>query len=225
MKIEIKFSDDIKQKVSHLRVLQVEADIINSPTSDELWQAIERFMNSFRETHEMSDINKRPEIAATRQAYKILGKEPNRYRPSAEALCRRAVKDMPLYRTLSAIDVINLISMASGHSIGGFDRDKIVGESITLGVGVKDEPFEAIGRGALNIEFLPVYRDEVGGIGTPTSDNERTKLTEGTTHLLMTVNVYCDTTDILSLKEYIEGLLIRFLDAEKIEFKICTPIV
>ena len=27
----------------------------------------------------------------------------------------------------------------------------------------------------LNIEGLPVYRDAVGGIGTPTSDNERTK--------------------------------------------------
>ena len=37
-----------------------------------------------------------------------------------------------------------------------------------------------IGRGLLNIEGLPVFRDSVGGIGTPTSDNERTKLSEDT---------------------------------------------
>ena len=37
---------------------------------------------------------------------------------------------------------------------------------------------------------MPVYRDNVGGIGTPTSDNERTKLDLSTKQLLMCVNVY-----------------------------------
>ena len=50
-----------------------------------------------------------------------------------------------------------------------------MGGADTLGVGKAGEPYEGIGRGTINIEGLPVYRDQIGGVGTPTSDNERTK--------------------------------------------------
>ena len=95
-----------------------------------------------------------------------------------------------LYRTLTVIDIVNIVSMLSGHSIGAFDADRIEGASLTLGVGRAGEPYEAIGRGLLNIESLPVYRDACGGIGTPTSDNERTALRPDTCHLLVTFNMY-----------------------------------
>lgn len=94
------------------------------------------------------------------------------------------------------VDLINLISMRSGYSIGGFDIDKIIGDTLTLGVGRASESFEGIGRGMLNIEGLPVFRDAVGGIGTPTSDNERTKLSLDTKHLLMTINIYDEDMSI-----------------------------
>ena len=42
----------------------------------------------------------------------------------------------------------------------------------------------------LNIAGLPVYRDAAGGVGTPTSDNERTKMTLDTTHLVVLINGY-----------------------------------
>jgi len=61
---------------------------------------------------------------------------------------------------------------------------------LSLGAGREGEDFEAIGRGQLNIACMPVYRDEVGGVGTPTSDNERTKLSDDTRRLLMCINVY-----------------------------------
>ena len=41
-----------------------------------------------------------------------------------------------------------------------------------LGIGKSGEPYEGIGRGELNIEGMPVYRDAMGGIGTPTSDKD-----------------------------------------------------
>lgn len=82
-----------------------------------------------------------------------------------------------------------------GYSIGGFDADKIVGDALVLGIGKAGEPYEGIGRGELNIEGMPVYRDAVGGIGTPTSDNERTKLELGTTHLLTIINGYSGKRD------------------------------
>ena len=63
-------------------------------------------------------------------------------------------------------------------------------DRLVLGIGKAGEPYEGIGRGELNIEGMPVYRDAVGGVGTPTSDNERTKISEGTTHLLAIMNGY-----------------------------------
>ena len=86
--------------------------------------------------------------------------------------------------------MINLASIAYGYSIGGFDADKFVGDTLTLGIGREGEPYEGIGRGMLNIAGLPVYRDAIGGVGTPTSDNERTKITIGTRRVLVLVNGY-----------------------------------
>jgi len=61
---------------------------------------------------------------------------------------------------------------------------------LTLGVGREGEPYEGIGRGFINIAGLPVYRDAEGGVGTPTSDHERTKMTLSTTHLVVLINGY-----------------------------------
>lgn len=188
--MEISFEPAIKDAAPSLTVLCIEADIENGPTSDALWSEISRCAADIAASTPMEAVRHRPAIDATRAVYKALGKDPNRYRPSAEALCRRAVKGLELYRTLTVIDLINLLSMATGHSIGGFDADRIEGGRLTLGVGRAGEPYEAIGRGQLNIEGLPVYRDTVGGVGTPTSDNDRTKLLPDSRNLLMTVNMY-----------------------------------
>ncbi|MBJ2187101.1 MAG: hypothetical protein JFR41_00485 [Muribaculaceae bacterium] len=190
MELNVNISPEVAAAAPDLQVVVVEAVVANPPTPDALWNEIQLAAGEIRAAMPMDQVNKRPAIAATRAAYKALGKEPNRYRPSAEALCRRCVKGMELYRTLAIIDLINLVSIKTGHSIGGFDRDAIVGDDLTLGVGREGEPYEAIGRGQLNIACLPVFRDAVGGVGTPTSDNDRTKLSEDTRRLLMTINCY-----------------------------------
>ena len=109
------------------------------------------------------------------------------------------------------VDLLNLASMVSGYSIGGFDAAKFQGDTLTLGVGRKDEPYEGIGRGLLNIEGLPVYRDAEGGVGTPTSDNERTKIDLSTRHLLVLVNGYDGSeAQVRATAEYILELLRNF---------------
>lgn len=200
--MKIVFTDEIRTAAPQLKVIAITADVINGPTDDALWGELNSAAEDIRSRYNMPDINKRPGIAATRAAYKALGKDPNRYRPSAEALCRRMVKGMDLYRTLSVVDMINLVSVKSGYSIGGFDLNRISGEELVLGVGREGEDFEAIGRGQLNISGLPVYRDSIGGIGTPTSDNERTKLSPDTRKLLMLINIYDEemtAEDVISL--------------------------
>ena len=207
---KIIISEQIHAAAPGLRVLAVEAAIDNVPTPDTLWGELTDMGEKLHRSLAIEMVNKIPAIAATRAAYKRCGKEPNRYRPSAEALTRRMVKGLELYRTLLAIDLINLISVVTGHSIGGFDADRIEGDNLPLGIGREGEEFHAIGRGELNIAGLPLYRDSKGGIGTPTSDCERTKLTPDTRRLLMLVNVSDTEADIDRLRAYILDTCARY---------------
>lgn len=221
--MNISFDPEILAVAPQFKVIKVEATIENGATTDALWQELLNEGERIRATYEMPMINKRQGIAATRQTYKLLGKEPNRYRPSSEALCRRLVKGMDLYRTLTLIDLINLLSVRSGYSIGGFDADKIEGDTICLGVGREGEKFEAIGRGLLNIASLPIYRDKIGGIGTPTSDEERTKLSPETRKLLMCINIYGEELSVNDTIDLTTDLLTRHAAATNINIEVISP--
>ena len=124
---------------------------------------------------------------------------------------------IPLYQIDTLVDLINLVSIRYGYSIGGFDADKFEGDTLTLGIGKADEPYEGIGRGMLNIEGMPVYRDAIGGVGTPTSDHERTKLGLDTTHLLTIINGYSGKEGLQEAAGYMIELLKEFASAEDVE--------
>lgn len=168
----------------------VEADVENSAYSEELWKLIDDQCEKFRQTLTTDTVKDISAIAATRRVYKACGKDPSRYRPSSEALIRRVLQGKQLYQIDTLVDLINLASITYGYSIGGFDAGKFSGDTLSLGVGREGEPYEGIGRGMLNIAGLPVYRDAIGGVGTPTSDNERTKMGLATRRLVALVNGY-----------------------------------
>ena len=120
-----------------------------------------------------------------------------------------------LYQRDTLVDLVNLASIVFGYSIGGFDADKFVGDTLTLGIGRKDEPYEGIGRGIINIEGLPVYRDAQGGVGTPTSDHERTKMQLQTTHLVVLINGYDGNEQrVRENAEYIQALLRKYCQSD-----------
>ena len=216
-KLTIEVSDELRQAWPQFRGAAVFASVTNSAHSEALWKRIEEYMELYRAKYTTDSIKEMPAIQATRQAYKKCGKDPSRYRPSSEALCRRILRGLPLYQIDTLVDLINLASINSGHSIGGFDLDKIQGDRLVLGIGKAGEPYEGIGRGELNIEGMPVYRDEVGGVGTPTSDNERTKITSGTSHLLAIMNAYSGQDGLDDNMQYMVDLLKEFAEATDIE--------
>ncbi|MDD4592212.1 MAG: phenylalanine--tRNA ligase beta subunit-related protein [Parabacteroides sp.] len=217
----ITIGNDIYAVCPEFHMAAITCNVKNSSYNEGLWQEIHMFCTLFSDTYKMEEINKRPAIYATREVYKKLGKDPNRYRPSAEALCRRILKGQELYRINTLVDLINLVSLKTGYSIGGFDASKIV-RNLWLGVGKAGERFEAIGRGLLNIEGLPVYRDAVGGIGTPTSDEERTKITADTSHLLLIINGYSGMEGLQEAATYAARLLVKYADARNMETKFLS---
>ncbi len=220
--LRISISEEVATVCPDLHVLVLACDVCNSEPDERLWQEIADEEKAVRETVKLEQINKWLPIQATRQAYKRLGKDPNRYRPSSEALRRRILRELPLYKVDTLVDLINLVSIRSGYSIGGFDADKIVGGSLVLGVGREGEIYHGIGRGELNIAGLPVYRDAVGGVGTPTSDEERTKIGLDTTHLLMIINGYSGLDGLESAGKYAVGLLSKYVSAINMEAELVT---
>lgn len=209
----ITVSEELKSCWPHYRGAAVYATVQNTPYSEGLWNEIAEFTDRLRATEDVDSIKRQTAIVATREAYKACGKDPSRYRPSAEALRRRLLRGLELYQIDTLVDLINLVSLRTGYSIGGFDADKIVGRDLCLGVGRHEEPFEGIGRGVLNIEYMPVVRDAVGGIGTPTSDHERTKMDVGTTHILAIINGYSGSEGLQEAAGMTVELLERYASA------------
>jgi DNA/RNA-binding domain of Phe-tRNA-synthetase-like protein len=124
-----------------------------------------------------------PAIQATRAGYKALGKDPARYRGSAEALLRRVIGGKGLPRINAVVDVINLVSVESRLPIGLYDASQISGDVI-FRAGLPRETYKGIGKYDLNLECLPLFADEQGPHGSATSDSERTMVTEATTQVL-----------------------------------------
>lgn len=213
--INIEISKNIREVCPNFVGAALTAVIKNSPYSKALWEEINRFEEEYRHIYTPETLKEHPAILATRQIYKRCGKDPSRYRPSSEALIRRMLKGHELYQINTAVDLINLASIRFGYSIGGFDADKIQGKELVLGIGKADEPYEGIGRGPLNIEGLPVYRDQEGGIGTPTSDHERTKLSETTEKILVLVNGYDGNKEqVLACARYMQELFQKYTAAQ-----------
>ena len=126
-----------------------------------------------------------------------------------------------LYRINTLVDLLNLANIAFGYSIGGFDAEKFVGNTLTLGIGKEGEPYEGIGRGMINIAGLPVYCDAAGGVGTPTSDNERTKVAISTTRFLVLINGYDGNKDnVCRNAEFIQELLRKYASSDGGSFSL-----
>ena len=175
-------------------------------SSKELLQEIDDFSKELQNTvQKVPDIPKREEIAAARRAYRAFGKDPSRYRCSAEAMCRRIVQGKGLYHINNVVDCGNLFSIRTGYSLGIYDAEK-VGEKIIWRVAPEGTCYKGIGKDEINVEFLPVLEDENGPFGNPTSDAVRTRVTEETTEILAVVFRFSEIaggfgTDMMELLE------------------------
>ena len=209
-------SQTIKKKLPDLVLGCIACDVIISEENPELWNEIEIACDLIGSSTELDNVSSHPAIKASRIAYRACGKDPARYRLSSEALMRRVVKGNPLYRINNVVDLVNLVSLKTGMSIGGYDAEKIR-DDVTFDIGAKNEPYDAIGRGELNIEYLPVFRDSISSFGSPTSDSVRTSVTGNTKKFLMIVVGFSGETQTRDTVELSVILLKKFAKAHHVE--------
>lgn len=162
---------------------------VNNSKSMEVDCYIDKLSKEYINKYEMAEIVNIPKLKETRDGYKKLGKDPSHTRPACEALLRRVVKGSGLYRLGDIIDLGNILSLLTNRSVCVVDLDKIVGD-VYIRIGKENEPYEGINRGSINITNLPVYTDDIGPFGTPTSDTYRTMVTSDTKRIFIMIICY-----------------------------------
>lgn len=180
--------------------------IINSPYHEQLWHEIkiteEKILNQF----ELSQVNKIPEIAAVRATYKKAGKDPSRYRGSSEALMRRILNRKGLYQVNTIVDMNNLVSLATKCPVGTYDLDKLASPFV-FRIGEEGEVYKGIGKEEINLHGLPIFCDQQGPFGSPTSDSERSMITLDTQQIMMAIISFGGETHLNEAIDYGKKLL------------------
>ncbi|MBD8006128.1 B3/B4 domain-containing protein [Bacillus norwichensis] len=123
------------------------------------------------------------EIREWRAIFKKLGKDPNRYRHSAEALYRRVKKQTFLPSLNSATDLNNFFSLEYRIPLGIYDKNQIKGDT-ELRKGMPEELYEGLNGRKNNAENLLITADDAGPFGSPFVDSTRTAVTTSTTNAL-----------------------------------------
>ncbi|MFR1708673.1 MAG: B3/4 domain-containing protein [Clostridium sp.] len=218
--INIEISKDLKEKCSEIAIGCIEAKVkVKEKANIELWKAIEKRCNDIQETVKADEILKIKNIDISRRAYKAFGKDPSRYRLSSESLVKRIVKGNNLYQVNNIVDINNLLSLTSFNSVGTYDKNKISND-IIFTLGIKGEAYEGIGRGSINLENLPVFRDKNGNFGSTTSDSTRSMIDADTTDLIMNIISFGGDKELYEYMEYGKVLLEEYADGKIIDMKI-----
>lgn len=185
-------------------------------TNSELWDYIDNVViGEIQKKFTLENLTEQTNIKTSREAYKSLGKEPSRYRVSSEALIRRILQGKGLYKINNVVDTNNLISIETGYSVGSYDLEKLQG-NINFRIGKAGEKYQGIGKEMINIEKLPVFVDDIGPYGSPTSDSTRAMITEESKEIL---TVLISFNSIKGLEESValaKEYLKKFANAENI---------
>ncbi len=136
-------------------------------------------------------VTSHPHVRSWREMYRGFKTKPGDYRPSAEALLRRAIKRRGLPRINTAVDTYNAVSVRHRIPMGGFDMDRVQG-TIRLRFSEGGESFMPLGASESE-ETYPeevVYADDTRILTRRWNyrDCDETKITEGTRAFIMFVD-------------------------------------
>lgn len=207
--VDIEIIDELRAKLPNLKLGVLSIDVVVQPSGQELLSLMSEKIDSLAKSMKTEEVGEIAAVKSAKEAYRILGKDPSRYRLSVDSLLRRVVKGHGLYYVNNVVDVLNYQSITTGYSICGFDVKNINGKVI-LGLGESDEAYVGIGRGNINVENMPIFRDDFGPFGTPTSDSTRTAVSKRTTSFLMVYMAFDGGAELDAILNDSETLLKKY---------------
>ncbi|HLO12414.1 MAG TPA: phenylalanine--tRNA ligase beta subunit-related protein [Pseudoneobacillus sp.] len=178
--MEIQVSSELNKVIPHFKVGVIYYKNITVSESPQMLKGrLRLFQESLYFDLEDKNVTDLEGIKEWRQIFKTTGKDPNRYRPSVEALYRRIKKQNFIDSVQSAIDVNNFFSLQYQIPIGVYDTNKINGD-ITIRVGNPSEEYVGLNGRSNSVENLIVSADGIGAFGSPFVDSDRTPVTKDT---------------------------------------------
>lgn len=159
--ITISIDPQLKEITPNLVLGVVSATVQVTKNSPQLWKEINKRIKELQLTITLESLYNIPQIKALRDAYKALGKDPTRYRGSQEALVRRILQGKGLYQINTIVDINNLVSLETLHSVGSYNIDNLK-PPIVFRIGKPGESYKGIGKEIVNVVDLPVFADEKG---------------------------------------------------------------
>ena len=219
--LEIRIAPELRAKCPRVALGRVVAEVDTGATPAGLDEALRTCQERVAKLPEPRAVLDAPAIAATRAGYKALGKDPARYRGSAEALLRRLVAGKGLPRINNVVDVINLVSVESRLPIGLYDLAHVEG-TIEFRAGRAGETYKGIGKYDLNLEGLPLFADAKGPHGSATSDSERTMVTETTKRLLAIIVSFGGPAELDGALKRLAELLALYAAAREVGCEIVS---
>jgi len=184
--ITISIDPQLKKAAPNLVLGVVSAPVKVTKNSPPLWKEINKRIKEIDSEITMASLYNVPQIKALRDAYKALGKDPSRYRGSQESLVRRILQEKGLYQINTIVDINNLVSLETLHSVGAYNVDNIK-PPVVFRVGKPGESYKGIGKEVINIAELPLFADDVGPFGSPTSDSERAMITMDAKNIMIII--------------------------------------
>ncbi len=213
--IEIQIDKQLKEncKVS-LGCIFYKTNVVKN--NEELWNYIENnIIDQIQQEYTLDNLTEQINIKTSRKAYKTLGKEPSRYRVSSESLIRRILQGKGLYKINNVVDTNNLISIETGYSVGSYDLGKLQG-GINFRIGKEGEKYQGIGKEMINIANLPVFADDLGAYGSPTSDSTRAMITEKSKDILTVLISFNGSEGLDKYIAIAHKYLVKYANAENI---------
>jgi DNA/RNA-binding domain of Phe-tRNA-synthetase-like protein len=208
--LEIQISQSIKKKIQDFKIGVIFYENITVSDSPQMLKGrLQLFQESIFFDLQSKQINEIPGIQEWRTIFKQLGTDPNRYRPSVEALYRRIQKHNYLPTIHSAADINNFFSLKYEVPIGIYDLDKIEG-TIEIKVGTPDDEYIALNGRSVNMDKKLLSADNIGPFGSPYVDSERTAVTYDTKQAIQIVYLKPSTNET-DAEQLIESLKKMFI--------------
>ncbi|HZH60588.1 MAG TPA: phenylalanine--tRNA ligase beta subunit-related protein [Metabacillus sp.] len=182
--MEIIVQDLLKQLIPDFKVGIVQYQDIQVGDSPQMLKGrLQLFQESLFFDFEDKKVTEILEISEWRKIFKTIGTDPNRYRPSNEALYRRVQKQQFLHPVNSAVDLNNFLSLQYRIPLGIYDLDKLSGQ-VTIRIGSNEDSYLAINEREVQLSKKLLSADNEGAFGSPYVDSKRSAVTPATTQAL-----------------------------------------
>lgn len=183
--------------------------IDNKANNEKIKNLLENEINDIRVRLEGVNLKQYDKIAFYREAFQVLGINPNRYANSVEALIKRVMNGSPFPQINSIVDIGNAMSLKYILPMGAHDIDKLNGGDLEVRFANSKDRFVSFGEE--NAEEVPI-RELIYVTGNTVKtrrwiwrQSENGKINENSTNVVFPIDGFLGKNDV-SVKAATEEL-------------------